>query len=250
MRRKKGEYGDNHKIDGGKNRKIDGSENRVDRPALPPSLEQIRASLTGFTPKPVGDHRYYSVLIPLIKRKDALSILYEVRSTNLRRQPGEISFPGGKIEPGETPEDCAVRETAEELRLPPDAVEIISPLNYIITYSNFTMYAFLGQIDADALDAATPNPEEVGRIFEVPLQFFWENEPDLYVNQIHPVIAQDFPLEKIHFQKGYSWRTGEAAVPIYTYRDADSAEEFVIWGLTARLTQDFIETICARISYI
>ncbi|MDR1028969.1 MAG: CoA pyrophosphatase [Clostridiales Family XIII bacterium] len=208
-----------------------------------PSLAQIRESLCDLTPKPIGKYRYYSVLIPLVERDGELNILYEVRSDNLRHQPGEIGFPGGKIEAGETPRDCAARETCEELCIRPNAVELIGPLNYIVTYSDFTMYAFLGRIEADALSRAKPNPQEVKRLFEVPLRFFLENEPDVYINELRPSIAKDFPLDKIHFKEGYSWRTGEATVPIYTYRDAITGEEFVIWGLTARLTQDFIQLI-------
>jgi 8-oxo-dGTP pyrophosphatase MutT (NUDIX family) len=213
--------------------------NRAD----PPSFDRIREALRDFTPGPIGKYGYYSVLLPLVERGGELRILYEIRSDNLRRQPGEISFPGGKLEPGETPEACAVRETCEELRIPRSSVEAIGPLNYIITYSNFTMYAFLGRIDAEALSRSAPNPEEVKGVFEVPLRFFWENEPEVYVNEIRPAVAKDFPLEKIPFRNGYNWRSGEAAVPIYTYRDAVSGEDFVIWGLTARLTQDFIRIL-------
>ncbi|MDR0356948.1 MAG: CoA pyrophosphatase [Clostridiales Family XIII bacterium] len=213
------------------------------KPMLEPSLDEIRERVKGLTPSPIGRYEYYSVLIPLVEREEGLRVLFEVRADSLRRQPGEISFPGGKIEGDETPETCAVREACEELQIPRDAIEVIGELNYLITYSNSAMYAFLGLIDADALSRSHPNAAEVKRVFEAPLRFFSENDPETYVNEIRPVIAKGFPLEKIPFKTEYRWRTGTATVPIYTYRDTDSGEEFVIWGLTARLTQDFVEAI-------
>ena len=53
----------------------------------------------------------YAVLVPLVEHDGELSVLYEVRAATLRRQPGEVCFPGGRMEPGETPEVSALRET-------------------------------------------------------------------------------------------------------------------------------------------
>ena len=60
----------------------------------------------------------YSVLVPLVEREGGLSLLYEVRAGSLRRQPGEVCFPGGRLEGAESPEECALRETWEELGIP------------------------------------------------------------------------------------------------------------------------------------
>jgi hypothetical protein len=135
-----------------------------------------------------------------------------------------------------------VRETCEELLVPERAVRLIAQLDYIVSYSDFTMYSCLGEIRADAL-AAEPNRAEVKETFLVPLSFFLENGPETYVNRVAPVIAEGFPLEKIRFKDGYSWREGKATVLIYTWRDPGSGEERVIWGLTARLTHSFVELL-------
>ena len=119
---------------------------------------------------------------------------------------------------------------------------MLGELNYIVSYSNFTMYCFLGRIDADDLAAAKPNPAEVKATFTVPLDFFLENKPDIYINEIRPVLAENFPQEKIHFKAGYSWRTGSSTVPIYSYTGEDGTER-IIWGLTARLISDFADMI-------
>ena len=65
-----------------------------------------------------------AVLIPVIMKADGYHILYEVRAAKLRTQPGEICFPGGRIEPGEDPGEAAVREAMEELLIRRDQIEI------------------------------------------------------------------------------------------------------------------------------
>jgi 8-oxo-dGTP pyrophosphatase MutT (NUDIX family) len=208
-----------------------------------PTLDDIRAAVGGHSPHPVGAYGYYSVLIPLVEKDGELSILYEVRSEELQRQPGEISFPGGRMEAGETAADCAVRETCEELGIASSGVTLIGELNYIITYSNFTMYCFLGIIDEGSLSGNIPNSAEVKETFFVPLSFFIENKPEVYTNRVTPIVSDDFPVEKVHPTKNYPWREGKNDVLIYTYTDEDSGREYVIWGLTARLTDDFIGLI-------
>ena len=60
----------------------------------------------------------YAVLIPWVKKEDGDALLLEVRSEKVK-QPGEVCFPGGRVEPGETTAEAAVRETCEELGLTP-----------------------------------------------------------------------------------------------------------------------------------
>jgi 8-oxo-dGTP pyrophosphatase MutT (NUDIX family) len=205
-------------------------------------LREIEAAVRGHDPRPIGRYGYSSVLVPIVNEGGALHLLFEVRSDDLKRQPGEISFPGGHIEPGETPGETAVRETCEELLVPRDSVRLIAPLDYIISYSNFTMYAYLGEIDAEAA-RGEPSRAEVKETFLVPLSFFLENEPERYVNRIAPIVAEDFPLEKIHFKDGYSWREGTSTVFIYTWPDPAAGVDRVIWGLTAQLTKSFVDLI-------
>jgi 8-oxo-dGTP pyrophosphatase MutT (NUDIX family) len=208
----------------------------------PYDIKSIESKVKGHVPRPIGRYGYSSVLIPLVHNGGEVHVLYEVRSDELRKQPGEIAFPGGKMEPGETPEQTAVRETCEELLVPESAVRLITQLDYIVSYSSFTMYSCLGEIDAESL-TAEPNRGEVKDTFLVPLSFFLENEPSVHVNRVAPIISEGFPLEKIHFKEGYSWREGKSTVPIYVWRDPATGVERVIWGLTASLTRSFISLI-------
>ena len=69
----------------------------------------------------------YAVLIPLVETESGNALLLEVRSEKVR-QPGEICFPGGRSECGETVVETAVRETCEELGIEPSEIEVISEL--------------------------------------------------------------------------------------------------------------------------
>ena len=67
-----------------------------------PTADELRDLFAGTAPVPENRFRHYAVLVPLIRREDGIHVLYEVRARDLDRQPGEICFPGGMQEPGET----------------------------------------------------------------------------------------------------------------------------------------------------
>ncbi|HAB62465.1 MAG TPA: CoA pyrophosphatase, partial [Lachnospiraceae bacterium] len=73
------------------------------------------------------EFRRYAVLVPLIDIDGITYLLFEKRSSTLRYQPGEICFPGGKHEAGESLQECAVRETVEELLVNQKQIEVIGP---------------------------------------------------------------------------------------------------------------------------
>ncbi|MDR1796952.1 MAG: CoA pyrophosphatase [Clostridiales Family XIII bacterium] len=210
------------------------------------TISDIAEGLRGHRPEPVGRYRFFSVLLPLVEKGGELCVLYEVRAEDMDVQPGEVSFPGGAIEAGETAQDAAVRETVEELCVPEGSVRVLQELNYLVTYSNFTLYCFLGTIDAAALAAATPSAAEVKETFLVPLSWLLAHEPETYVNRVVPKPAEDLPVRKLSKDGDYPWRTGKSTVMIYTWPDPGTGEERVIWGLTARLTQDFVRLLKQR----
>lgn len=192
-------------------------------------------------PKSLGAYQYYAVLVPLVEKDGKLHILYEVRAENLKRQPGEVCFPGGRIENGESAEECAVRETSEELNIKKSNIRVIAQMDFLHTYSNFTLYSLLGVIDYEVISKAEVNPDEVKETFLVPVSFFAENEPETYYFDVLPNIGPDFPYEKINLKDGYNWRKGKSTVPIYHYEDR------VIWGLTARITNHLMALVTGKL---
>jgi ADP-ribose pyrophosphatase len=199
------------------------------------TIKEFKDIFQSKEPKPMGSYQYYAVLVPLVEKDGELHILYEVRAETLKKQPGEICFPGGRIEYGETAEECAVRETCEELNISPDNIRIIAQTDYLHTYSNFTLYPFLGVIDFNSISEGNVNQDEVKEIFLVPVSYFAETEPEIYCFDVVPKIEPDFPYEKINMTSGYNWRKGQSMVPIYRYGDK------VIWGLTARITKHLMD---------
>lgn len=186
--------------------------------------------------QPSNHYQFFSVLVPLVNQNGKIHVLFEVRSSNLIRQPNEICFPGGRIEKNESPKACAIRETYEELNIPSDRIKIISELDYIINYNNFTLYSFLGEVDIQDIKMKM-NKNEVQDIFMVPFDFFMETKPLLHEVEIIPKLQDDFPFHLIENGKAYNWRTVKA--PIYFYQFKDK----VIWGLTARIIANMVEII-------
>jgi len=200
-------------------------------------ISDVEKIFSGRTPGIIGNYDDYSVLVPLVKKDGELNLLFEVRSSDLDRQPGEICFPGGKKEDNETAEECAVRETAEELGLAPHDIRVIAQLDAIHNYSNFTLYSFLGEIDHDKLLNAKINHNEVASIFYIPLSAFIENEPYIYEVEIIPDIGDDFPYDMVNSSNGYNWNKGISEVPIY------QLEGQTIWGLTARISHNLAKIL-------
>ena len=201
------------------------------------TLDDIRNVYTGRQPRPIGRHRYFSVLVPVVEKDGQLHLLFEVRARIMESQPGEICFPGGHVEPGEDPGAAALRETMEEIGIPPEKVELIGPGDILYGYANYTLYTYMGIVAYEDVVKGQLAPEEVDEIFLVPLQFFYDNPPQVQREKIYTEISADFPFEKIGIDKSYPWRVGEWEIPIY---DAGGR---IIWGLTARITANMIRVL-------
>jgi 8-oxo-dGTP pyrophosphatase MutT (NUDIX family) len=139
----------------------------LDDPPSAPGWNHVELSdLLGATPR-----RAAAVLVPIVTRADGLSILFTRRTEHLAQHAGQISFPGGGVDPGDRDAVAtALRETQEEVGIDPVQVRPFGYLDCLETVSGFCVTPVVAELDANY--RATPNPQEVAEVFEVPLVFF------------------------------------------------------------------------------
>ncbi|MBT8446704.1 MAG: CoA pyrophosphatase [Gammaproteobacteria bacterium] len=149
-----------------------------------------------------------AVLVPLVQRDDALSLLLTRRTEQLRDHPGQISFPGGRLEPSDPDViAAALRETEEELGITENHIEVLGGLDELETGTGFRVFPIVARIHPEfslEIDAT-----EVAEVFEVPAGF-----------------ALD---QRNHQQESLVFDGRKRRFHSITYRD------YRIWGATAAM---------------
>lgn len=174
----------------------------------------------------------FAVLVPLIEKDGEFRILFEVRSPKLKSQPGEVCFPGGAVEDGESRREAAVREAVEELLADKSQIEVLAPLDVLITPSGQMVHPFLAVLRGYE---GGFSEDEVERVFTVSLDWFAAHEPEEHIADVVTEPGEDFPFELVPGGRAYRWRKGEYRVLFYRN------EEAVIWGMTAKILHSFIQ---------
>ncbi len=160
-----------------------------------------------------------AVLLPLFTDEIGdTRLLLTRRSGRLRSHRGEVAFPGGRLDQGESPVDAALRETEEEVALPRSAVRIVGelePLTTVVSSSRIT--PLVGVVDdmVSLLPSLRPNPIEVDRIFSVSLT---------------ELIHADCYREEI-------WPFTDGTFPVWFFEVDDDT----IWGATARMIRRLLD---------
>lgn len=153
-----------------------------------------------------------AVLI-LFSQSPEPSILYTKRAAHLRQHAGEVCFPGGMWEPGdESLSDTAVRETWEEIGLPPEGIQLLGKLEPSQTRAGTWVTPFVASFDSGY--SLSPNPEELESIFTVPLHRF----------------AAGIQIRLDQFERAGRFYQ----VPVY------SDQGYEIWGFTAAVTSHLL----------
>jgi 8-oxo-dGTP pyrophosphatase MutT (NUDIX family) len=120
-----------------------------------------------------GPRRQAAVLVALIERDDALSVLFTRRNDSLSQHAGQVSFPGGGVDAEDADAiAAALRETREEIGIGAQSIEPIGYLDAFETISNYCVTPVVAWLDARY--EVTLNASEVAEVFEVPLAFFLE----------------------------------------------------------------------------
>lgn len=181
-----------------------------------------------------GQFQHFGILVSLVKEKNHWHFLFEKRASHLDTQPGEVCFPGGRVEKGETPEDASIRETCEELLLMPNQITLLGPSDRFVSPFNLILHPFIAKINH--YDGSY-NTDEVAKTFTVPLDYFRKNRPQNFNITLKHVIDDNFPVQWVPRGKDYPWRNGRYKVGFYPH------QEEIIWGLTARIVQNAIKLI-------
>ena len=131
------------------------------------SLDPARASDNTIAWTPAA------VLVGLVEREAGYSVLLTRRADTLRRHTGQVAFPGGRCDPGETPWETALREAHEEIGLDPALVELAGlSTPYRTAVSGYQITPVVGFVEPGF--TLTANPDEVAEIFETPFGFLMD----------------------------------------------------------------------------
>jgi len=198
--------------------------------------QELRRIWSEHIPGLLSANARYAVLCPILERPDGLHVLLEVRAAGLK-QSGEVCFPGGRAEAGEAFEDCALRETHEELAIPRQEIEIIGKTDFLCQPGRSLIQPVLGIVSPAGYAAMRPSSAEVAEVFTVPLDFLRSTQPELYAYQLKAHIPDDFPYEAVGIPRNYRWSGGEAEIPVWHYQG------HVIWGMTGRILLDIIRRL-------
>jgi 8-oxo-dGTP pyrophosphatase MutT (NUDIX family) len=162
------------------------------------------------------EYKRACVLIPFLRnQRGGWSILFTRRSENLAAHSGQIAFPGGGVEPGESLEAAAVREAREEVGIPPERVELLGRLDDVVTNSGFLVAPFVGVLH-ERIDYILQESEVV-EVFEVPVEALL----DLRNPEVRYVPFRD------------------RRFPAYFYHYGD----YEIWGLTGRMLKALLDLV-------
>ena len=176
-----------------------------------------------------------AILVPLVEVDGQLNLLFEVRSRNLNSQPGDISFPGGKIDQGdEGPLAAAIRETKEELGIPSENIEIITELDLFVSPYGLIIHNFLGKIND--ISKISPNSDEVEDILLVPVKFFLETKP-VEFDGFLSMNREEFPYHLIPQGRDYEFKSARSKTLFWQY------EGRTIWGFTASIVSNLLELL-------
>ncbi|HYM61031.1 MAG TPA: CoA pyrophosphatase [Thermoanaerobaculia bacterium] len=161
------------------------------------------------------EHRRACVLIPIVRQGGVWSILFSRRSEHLAAHSGQVAFPGGAVEPGESLDAAAIREAEEEVGIPPQHVELIGRIDDVVANSGFLVAPFVGVI-GQPIDYVL-QASEVDEVFEAPIDRLLDpGNPEV---RFVPYLGRRYPAYFYHY------------------------EQYEIWGLTGRMLKAFLDLV-------
>ncbi|PKL16151.1 MAG: CoA pyrophosphatase [Spirochaetae bacterium HGW-Spirochaetae-5] len=189
------------------------------------------------------------VMVLLTEINGEYHFVLEERNPNIR-QGGEVCFPGGMFDEGTdaSPRETALRETAEELGLPGEKIEIIGRLDTFVAAMGAVVEIFVGVMNAD-ISSLRINRDEVEKVFTVPVSYFENTEPEihqvmirLFSSEINQETGEEvvyLPVREIGLPERYIDPWGNFKQNVYVFK----TDKGVVWGLTAKIIMDLVRII-------
>lgn len=163
-----------------------------------------------------GEPRQGAVLMLFYQKNGQTHLVLTRRRDDLHSHAGQVSLPGGRREPQETLKETALRETHEEVGVPPADVAVLGRLTPLYIFpSDFEVHPFVGW--HEGAPAFRPQPAEVAEIIETPLATFFDDQT--------------------RRKELWEWRDDTLHVPFF------QIGEYKVWGATAMMLSDFIERL-------
>ena len=176
-----------------------------------------------------------AVLILIVITEAGCCFLLEVRSESVR-QPGEICFPGGRMEPGETPVQTALRETEEELGIPADRITVVGELAEERMFSGRMIHPVVGVLPEELLSEGRLSEAEGADAFLLPAAWLRDHEPDRY--DFAEAEDEDLPDKLLEYMSHYDRGVRRVGGTLYW-----EYGEHAVWGLTARILERALHEI-------
>ena len=216
----------------------------------PDDLKNLKAKLPKF-PGIQAKEKYFNsaVLIPLVIRHNECHLLFQKRANHIR-QGGEICFPGGQHDPryDKNYQDTAIRETIEELGIVRNKISIIGQLDTYLAPQGVTVDPFIGILDIRDVHELSIDPNEVERVFLMPVSYFERTTPEVYHVRVEvqpSYIDKDgkehilLPAEELGLPARYWKPWGGRKYRVLFY----PTQAETIWGMTAAMIYDLIQKL-------
>ena len=177
----------------------------------------LTKKLSNYAPRQLAlDYPEAGILVPVTDDENNPEMIFTLRSANLKTHRGQVSYPGGKRDPEDSSlAATALRETHEEIGLPPDQVDVIAPLSQVMSRYGILVTPYVGVVPG--YHPVVPNPYEIESVFRVPLSFFLEDRRER--------------------TDALSFLNHTFYVPCYRW------ERYQIWGLSAVVLVDFMNAV-------
>ncbi len=146
--------------------------------------------------------RSAAVLVPVVRRESGLTVLFTRRTAHLSDHAGQISFPGGRSEPGDTgAAETALREAAEEIGLAPAQVEVLGELSEYVTVTGYRVTPVVGLVNPPL--ELRLDEFEVAEVFEVPLEFLLDPQNHQRNSVVHE--GRERRYYAVPYRQYYIW---------------------------------------------